>query len=494
MSEAPKPTEPIEVFYAYAHEDELLRDKLEKHLSILKRQGVITGWHDRKISPGREWEGEIDTHLKTARIILLLISPDFLASDYCWGVEVKRAMAQHEAGEARVIPIILRPVDWKGAPCGKLQALPTDAKPVTSWANCDEAFENIAKGIRAAAAELISTRPHVHETIHRQMLPTEQEGERQKRGEQKLIKIQKLKEQCQTEGGMYHAQLDHYGLDDWMAEFHEIYGAVNEGRTIQDIWLHAVEHASELHEDLRIGRYATAFGHIADLFCWLCAFTTKAYHEFGTKNSLHEIVLCKYPRICFYCGGKQCFCTALIGSGIEDPEVKAEFKKTVLERAAIERKNLRDVGNEPKSLNEIAEMLNQIYDHINFRTPLEVIMSHLQEEVGEVATCLNDFKDKAKNIGPGKLQLELELEIADVMTWSLALFQKLDYLLGSGKIYLDSKKRRISQVTERKRRQSLGVTFPGILWEHFQRPDGNTLWCPRCEARPCKLELHHRSS
>ena len=154
MSKAPRPTEAIKVFFSYAHEDENLRDELEKHLSMLKRQGVIKGWHDRKIGPGKEWKGEIDTHLDTADVILLLISPDFIASDYCWDVEVKRTMERHEAGEARVIPVILRPVDWKSAPFGKLQALPTDAKPVTIWSDRDEAFLDVARGIRAAVADL----------------------------------------------------------------------------------------------------------------------------------------------------------------------------------------------------------------------------------------------------------------------------------------------------------------------------------------------------
>lgn len=144
----------MKIFFAYAREDEDLRDELEKHLSMLKREGVITSWHDRKIGAGKEWEGEIDTHLNTARVILLLISSDFIDSDYCWDVEVQRAMERHEAGEARVIPVILRPVDWMSAPFGKLQALPTDAKPVTSWANQDEAFLDVARGIRAAVMEL----------------------------------------------------------------------------------------------------------------------------------------------------------------------------------------------------------------------------------------------------------------------------------------------------------------------------------------------------
>ena len=143
-------TDAIEVFVAYSHRDEELRDELAKHLVILERQGVIAAWHDRRILPGDEWEHEIGAHVNTARMILLLVSPDFLASDYCYGVEVRRAMERHEARGARVIPVILRAVLWKNAPFGKLQALPTDAIPVTSWANRDEAFLSVAQGIRDA--------------------------------------------------------------------------------------------------------------------------------------------------------------------------------------------------------------------------------------------------------------------------------------------------------------------------------------------------------
>ena len=119
MSTVPKSKEAIEVFFSYSHRDEEMRDELEKHLTILKRDGVITTWHDRRIGAGSEWEGQIDEHLNAAEIILLLISVDFLASDYCHDIELRRAMERHEAGEARVIPVILRTVDWKGAPFGK---------------------------------------------------------------------------------------------------------------------------------------------------------------------------------------------------------------------------------------------------------------------------------------------------------------------------------------------------------------------------------------
>src|SRR5579863_1867747 len=145
---------PVEVFYSYAHEDEALRAELEKHLSLLRRQGVISGWHDRQIIPGTDWAQAIDGHLESAAVILLLVSADFLASDYCYGIEMQRALERQQAHEAVVIPILLRPVDWHGAPFAHLQALPTDAKPITTWRNLDEAFADVATGIRRAVEEL----------------------------------------------------------------------------------------------------------------------------------------------------------------------------------------------------------------------------------------------------------------------------------------------------------------------------------------------------
>lgn len=151
---APQATESLELFYSYSHKDEELRDQLEEHLAMLKREGVIKGWHDRRISGGREWVGKIDEHLNSADIILLLISSAFLASDYCYDIEVKRAMERHEAGEARVTPVILRACDWHSAPFGKLQAFPKDGKPVKQWPDQDVAFLEIAKGIRHVAEEI----------------------------------------------------------------------------------------------------------------------------------------------------------------------------------------------------------------------------------------------------------------------------------------------------------------------------------------------------
>src|SRR6266702_80555 len=130
---AEQATNGIEVFYSYAHADESLCNQLDKHLAALKKQGLIATWHNRQIRAGTNWSEEINKHLKTSQIILLLISPDFIASSYCYSVEMKQALQRHDAGEARVIPIILRPVDWQGTPFEHLQALPKNAKSVTKW-------------------------------------------------------------------------------------------------------------------------------------------------------------------------------------------------------------------------------------------------------------------------------------------------------------------------------------------------------------------------
>lgn len=152
---AEEPTKPIRIFYSYAYKDRLFRDELEKHLIPLKQMGWISSWHDREINGATEWEYEIDQHLNSADIILLLISPDFMASDYCYGIEMERAIERHERGEAVIIPIILRPVYWRGAPIGKLPALPSNGKPVTTWRSRDEAFRNVVTSIDDVVRRLL---------------------------------------------------------------------------------------------------------------------------------------------------------------------------------------------------------------------------------------------------------------------------------------------------------------------------------------------------
>jgi hypothetical protein len=139
------------VFFSYSHADEDLRDQLEKQLAMLKRQDIITTWYDRCIGAGHDIDGTIDANIETASIILLLVSPDFIASDYCYNREMIRAMERHAASQAIVIPVILRACDWHHAPFGKLLATPTDGRPVTQWPDRDQAFLEVAKAIRRAA-------------------------------------------------------------------------------------------------------------------------------------------------------------------------------------------------------------------------------------------------------------------------------------------------------------------------------------------------------
>jgi internalin A len=146
---------PVELFYSYSHKDEELRNELETHLKILERTGVIHGWHDRKITAGEEWKGKIDENLEKADIILLLVSADFIASDYCYDIEMKRAMERYKAKEARVIPVIIRDVNWTKAPFAKLQALPKEAKAVIKWRNRDTAWLDVSKGIETVAGEIL---------------------------------------------------------------------------------------------------------------------------------------------------------------------------------------------------------------------------------------------------------------------------------------------------------------------------------------------------
>ncbi len=121
--------------------------ELKKHLTGMQQNGIIESWCDRDISAGTEWEPEIAKQLNSAHIILLLISANFMASDYCYGKEMKRALERHESGEARVIPVILRPVYWQYEPFSKLQALPTEGKAVIKWRPTDDAFLDITDGL-----------------------------------------------------------------------------------------------------------------------------------------------------------------------------------------------------------------------------------------------------------------------------------------------------------------------------------------------------------
>src|SRR2546421_8659691 len=156
MSSTSEPTRAIKVFYSYAFEDKTLQNTLVNHLTPMKHLGLIIQWHDRDIRVGRKWAEEIYYQLNAADIILLLVSPAFMRSDFCYNVEMPQALKRYKAGEAIVIPIILRPVHLQGTPIGELQMLPTGGKPVTTWRNRDEAFFDVTKVLFKEVSDLLS--------------------------------------------------------------------------------------------------------------------------------------------------------------------------------------------------------------------------------------------------------------------------------------------------------------------------------------------------
>lgn len=142
---------PIKLFYSYSHKDEELRNELAEHLFPLQRAGLIEVWHDRETLPGDTVDEEIAEKLRSADLVLVLVSPSFIRSEYCWDVELKNAIERHERGEARVIPGVLRPCQWQLTPLMALLAMPTDGRAVINWPNRDTAYDNVARGIAKLA-------------------------------------------------------------------------------------------------------------------------------------------------------------------------------------------------------------------------------------------------------------------------------------------------------------------------------------------------------
>jgi len=138
----------VNAFISYSHRDEAALERLHVHLATLRREGRINDWFDRMILAGGELDSEIAAHLESCGLFLLLVSPDFLASDYCVDRELDRALERHDAGEARVVPIIVQPCDWKSTSLGRLKALPRDGKPISEWPNDNNAYLDIVEELR----------------------------------------------------------------------------------------------------------------------------------------------------------------------------------------------------------------------------------------------------------------------------------------------------------------------------------------------------------
>lgn len=160
------------LFISYSHKDEKALEKLHKHLAMLRREGLIEAWFDREILAGDNIDAEIKNNLATSDFFIALVSPDFIASDYCYEKEMKEAIGRHDEGTIRVIPVIAEPCDWTPSPLGKLKALPKDGQPISTWANENVAYLDVATQLRRllSATETkaaASTRPATTEVAPR---------------------------------------------------------------------------------------------------------------------------------------------------------------------------------------------------------------------------------------------------------------------------------------------------------------------------------------
>lgn len=221
------------LFFSYSHKNENIRNELEVHLSLLKRQKVIETWHDRKIDAGQEFDSEICHYLDEADIILLLISPYFLASDYCYDVELSRALDRHERKEAVVIPVILDPCDWKTASFGKITATPSDGKPISTFKNIHEAFLDVTTAIRKVAEKHKNTES-LNPNSKILFLDEEERN--------KLFEHEKILDEFDEEKSKYVTQ--HKLLTDWLSK--------NNKTLVERIFIHVVNHFEQPHFNFSI--------------------------------------------------------------------------------------------------------------------------------------------------------------------------------------------------------------------------------------------------
>lgn len=263
-----------------------------------------------------------------------------------------------------------------------------------------------------------------------------------------------------------HEDLTTYTLNEWVAEFHQIYYPINRQRSPSGIWCHVVEHAASIHEDLRIADYRGVLDHLPRVFCWMCGFIMRASSADTIKlsPSLEDIILSKFPRQCFYCGACPCVCAG--GAQMQDLAEKKRNYPLLKDRALKRKAKLVADDNVPRSLSDFVAMMGQIFGHRNYDMPDVVIVAHFQEEIGEVAQDMNKIYNNLLLRHPdGKATTsDLEDEIADAFTWMVAIYRKVDYILGGARDILERRK----DATDG-RSSSLGVPFEELIWRVYAR-------------------------
>ena len=157
----------MKAFISYSHKDELALGRLHTHLAMLRRENLIDAWYDREILAGGDIDNDIAAQLKQSEVFIALVSPDFLASDYCYDKEMQRAIKRCKAGEIRIVPIIVEPCDWKSSPLNQFKALPKDGKPISNWDNENEAYLDIVEELR----RIIKTKSESGNIIQAEEIP-----------------------------------------------------------------------------------------------------------------------------------------------------------------------------------------------------------------------------------------------------------------------------------------------------------------------------------
>ncbi|MEK7408894.1 MAG: toll/interleukin-1 receptor domain-containing protein, partial [Acidobacteriota bacterium] len=148
----------IKVFCSYSHRDRNLKEALEAHFASLRLAGRISDfWSDDEITAGTEFDPLIRRELEAAHIILLLLSADYFNSHYCWNIEAQAAMELHDGAKARVVPVLLRHVNWQVTPIKKYSVLPKNLTPATAWQDQDAVFRHVVEEVDRVVEEVLTT-------------------------------------------------------------------------------------------------------------------------------------------------------------------------------------------------------------------------------------------------------------------------------------------------------------------------------------------------
>lgn len=447
------------IFISYSRADKHFIDELMPLLNRTFADDKV--WIDQDISGGVDWWKHILQAIAASDIFIYLLSNDSLESSHCQA-EFSEALRLKKL----CLPVIVRPKTEISKAPAKLE------KEIRrrEWVDMSGGFKD-HKAITSLYAAINTLKKEIPVDVPKPLAPNPVSPP--------VVVINKTNSEEKNKMLQYE-KIGEYSLDDWVKEFNEIYHPINQARKPSGIWLYVVEHAAAIHEALRTADFAGLRRQLPRVFCWLCAFVTSASQnaELDIKPSLVDIVLNKYPQRCFYCWQETCSCQSSFGAQIEDGQYKSDNKLYYRMRA---KQAYKDLGvNKPQSIPDFTAMFKGIYGHKNFDMPIEILAAHFQEEIGEVCKDINQIYDQVLlgNIY-GNHQVtheDLEEEIADVFTWLIALYWKIDYILGGAKKYFTS--------DETREFPSLQEGFEELIWQAYADKKKGYMADPKSGQRP----------